>query len=250
MVFDLRPHVDREHRVLTWRSCRSSVGARDCASHERDPGQSCPTLAVEIISLTNTADEVAEKLEEYYRAGVRMVWVVYPVQMKIYAYTSTTQVRVLAPGDELDGGNVLPGSATDPAASLRQGWRAGLIRTGDRDRRRAQEGQGESSSPRPSSVRFPASHQNLKKRVDHSSISDPRARFQVVAPAADPTRPAKSTAVSTTTTTRRFVDRSRRIGVPSSRENEKSVETGQVRSSGPPRALAGRRRVAGRLPAW
>ena len=29
--------------------------------------------------------------------------------MKIYAYTSTTQVRVLAPGDELDGGNVLPG---------------------------------------------------------------------------------------------------------------------------------------------
>ena len=29
--------------------------------------------------------------------------------MKIYAYTSTTQVRVLAPGDDLDDGNVLPG---------------------------------------------------------------------------------------------------------------------------------------------
>lgn len=68
-----------------------------------------PDLAVEIISLTNTADEVAEKLEEYYKAGVRLVWVVYPVQMKIYAYTSTTQVQVLAPGDELDDGNVLPG---------------------------------------------------------------------------------------------------------------------------------------------
>ena len=68
-----------------------------------------PDLAVEIISLTNTADEVAEKLEEYYKAGVRLVWVVYPVQMKIYAYTSTTQVRVLVPGDELDGGDVLPG---------------------------------------------------------------------------------------------------------------------------------------------
>ena len=68
-----------------------------------------PELAVEIISLTNRADEVAEKLEEYYKAGVRLVWVVYPGQSKVYAYTSTTDVRVLAPGDELDGGDVLPG---------------------------------------------------------------------------------------------------------------------------------------------
>jgi hypothetical protein len=28
---------------------------------------------------------------------------------QVYAYTSTTKVRVLAPGDELDGGDVLPG---------------------------------------------------------------------------------------------------------------------------------------------
>jgi hypothetical protein len=35
--------------------------------------------------------------------------VVYPAQMKIYVYTSTSQIRVLAPGDELDGGEVLPG---------------------------------------------------------------------------------------------------------------------------------------------
>ncbi len=67
-----------------------------------------PDLAVEIISLTNTADEVAGKLEEYYQAGVRLVWVVYPAQMKIYAYTSTSQIQVLAPGDELDGSDVLP----------------------------------------------------------------------------------------------------------------------------------------------
>ena len=68
-----------------------------------------PDLAVEIISRTNTADEVAEKLEEYFKVGVRQVWVVYPRQSKVYAYTSTTKVRVLAPGDELDGGDVLPG---------------------------------------------------------------------------------------------------------------------------------------------
>ena len=46
-----------------------------------------PDLAIEIVSPTNTADEVAEKLEEYFRVGVRSVWVVYPRQRKVYTYT-------------------------------------------------------------------------------------------------------------------------------------------------------------------
>lgn len=33
----------------------------------------------------------------------------YPVHSKIYVYTSTTSVRILAPADELDGSDVLPG---------------------------------------------------------------------------------------------------------------------------------------------
>ncbi len=68
-----------------------------------------PDLAIEIISLANSADEVAEKLEEYFNACTRQVWVVYPRQSKVYVYTSTTAVRVLALGDDLDGGNILPG---------------------------------------------------------------------------------------------------------------------------------------------
>jgi len=108
MIFDLRPHVDRERRpdvafvsFERWARDRRIPRARSWAV--------VPELAVEIISLTNTADEVAEKLEEYYKAGVRLVWVVYPGQSKVYAYTSTTEVRVLAPGDVLDGGAVLSG---------------------------------------------------------------------------------------------------------------------------------------------
>jgi len=108
MIFDLRLHVARERRpdvafvsFERWARDRRMPRARSWAV--------VPELAVEIISLTNTADAVAEKLEEYYKAGVRRVWVVYPGQSKVYAYTSTTEVRVLAPGDELDGGDVLPG---------------------------------------------------------------------------------------------------------------------------------------------
>jgi Uma2 family endonuclease len=107
MIFDLRPHVDRERRPDVafvaydrWAKDRRLPRVRSWAV--------VPDLAIEIVSLTNGADEVAGKLEEYFKAGMRQVWVVYPRQSKVYVYTSTTAVRVLAPGDELDGGDVLP----------------------------------------------------------------------------------------------------------------------------------------------
>ena len=40
--------------------------------------------------------------------AVRSVWVIYPAQSMVYVYSSSTEVRVLKAGDELDGGNVLP----------------------------------------------------------------------------------------------------------------------------------------------
>jgi Uma2 family endonuclease len=68
-----------------------------------------PDLAVEVVSPSNTAIEVVKKLGDYFRAGVRQVWVIYPVQQFIYVYTSLADIRVLQPGDDLDGGAVLPG---------------------------------------------------------------------------------------------------------------------------------------------
>jgi Uma2 family endonuclease len=68
-----------------------------------------PNLNVEVVSPTDSAEELQEKVEEYFRVGVELVWVVYPPQSKIYAYSSPTQVQVLTTADELDGGSVLPG---------------------------------------------------------------------------------------------------------------------------------------------
>jgi len=68
-----------------------------------------PDLAVEIISLTNTAEQMAEKIEDYFRSSVRQVWVVYPGTSKIYLYDTPTSVRILQVGDDLEGGSVLPG---------------------------------------------------------------------------------------------------------------------------------------------
>jgi Uma2 family endonuclease len=68
-----------------------------------------PDLAVEVISRTNTANAVARKIEDYFEAGVSLVWVIYPATSKIYVYDSPTSTRILQVGDELDGGEVIPG---------------------------------------------------------------------------------------------------------------------------------------------
>ena len=68
-----------------------------------------PDLAVEITSPTDLIDDLMDKLDEYFAAGVRLVWVVYPKHRRIYTYDSATSVRILQAGGELDGGAVLPG---------------------------------------------------------------------------------------------------------------------------------------------
>lgn len=72
-----------------------------------------PDLAVEVISPNNKAIEVVKRLEEYFRAGVRVVWAVYPDVNKVYLYDSPTEVTILAQGDALDGGDLLPGFRLD-----------------------------------------------------------------------------------------------------------------------------------------
>ncbi len=108
MIFDFRPAVRRERTpdvafvsFERWGKDRPIPRTRSWAV--------VPELAVEVVSPTNTADGVAEKLEEYFQVGVRRVWVVYPRQSKVYVYSSPAEVRVLVLGDELDGGDLLPG---------------------------------------------------------------------------------------------------------------------------------------------
>jgi Uma2 family endonuclease len=80
-----------------------------------------PDLVVEVVSPSNTAEAVLAKLEEYFQAGTRLVWVVYPSQAKVYTYESPTTVRILQAGDDLDGGAVLPGFRHSIAGLFKQG---------------------------------------------------------------------------------------------------------------------------------
>lgn len=68
-----------------------------------------PDLCVEVVSPTDRADEIMDKVREYFQAGVRLVWVFYPRHGVVYVYESLTAVRGLIRADSLNGGAVLPG---------------------------------------------------------------------------------------------------------------------------------------------
>jgi Uma2 family endonuclease len=68
-----------------------------------------PDLAVEVVSPTDSADELEQKIAEYFRAGVQLVWVVHPTQSKIHVYRSPAEISGVSKNDVLDGGTVVPG---------------------------------------------------------------------------------------------------------------------------------------------
>lgn len=68
-----------------------------------------PDLAVEVISPGNTDREMERKLQEYFDAGVKLVWYVYPEMQTVLVYRGADQVRELEIDDSLNGEDVLPG---------------------------------------------------------------------------------------------------------------------------------------------
>jgi Uma2 family endonuclease len=74
-----------------------------------DSWKLAPSLAVEIVSPSNTADEIQGKIEDYFAHGVDLVWVVYPSQRKVYVYRDTTAAEILDETGVLDPGEAVPG---------------------------------------------------------------------------------------------------------------------------------------------
>ena len=82
-----------------------------------DDWEVVPDLMVEVVSPTDGAEYLIRKIAEYFRANVRQVWVVSPIQRSVQVYDSLTHARGFTDADELDGGDVLPGFRT-PVAGL------------------------------------------------------------------------------------------------------------------------------------
>ena len=73
-----------------------------------------PTLAVEVLSASNTPAEIALKLRDYFASGTRAAWVFDPAGRTARVHDSPDALdrfRQLTAADTLDGGDALPGFA-------------------------------------------------------------------------------------------------------------------------------------------
>jgi Uma2 family endonuclease len=68
-----------------------------------------PDLVVEVLSPNDLARDVSQRIQDYLRAGVRLVWVVDPEGRTVQVYRQGRQGVILSEADELDGDDVLPG---------------------------------------------------------------------------------------------------------------------------------------------
>jgi Uma2 family endonuclease len=68
-----------------------------------------PRLAVEVLSRSNTDEEMETKIAEYFQSGARLVWLVDPRAQTVQVFTAPDQSVVLTAQYTLDGGTVLPG---------------------------------------------------------------------------------------------------------------------------------------------
>ena len=70
-----------------------------------------PDLAVEVLSESNTRREMDRKLQEYFDAGVRLVWYIDPVARTAQVFRSHDVCESITEDQELLGGDLLPGFA-------------------------------------------------------------------------------------------------------------------------------------------
>ncbi len=68
-----------------------------------------PTLAVEVLSANNRAGEIKLKIQQFFQAGVELVWIVDPKKRIVKVYKEPSKFEVLDIDSALDGGGVVPG---------------------------------------------------------------------------------------------------------------------------------------------
>ena len=88
------------------------VPAKQFASVSWDRSEYFPTvpqLVVEVVSPSESADDVAEKVQDYLAGGAHRVWCVYPRRHVVHIYDIDGPMRFVGAGGNLTDEELLPG---------------------------------------------------------------------------------------------------------------------------------------------
>jgi Uma2 family endonuclease len=87
----------------------SIVGTeRFLATAEDQYFEGAPELAVEVVFLSDSAQDLVTKVRQYLRFGAKQVWVLYPKSKSVHIFRPNTTM-VLEENETLDGGDLLSG---------------------------------------------------------------------------------------------------------------------------------------------
>jgi Uma2 family endonuclease len=75
--------------------------------------QGAPALAIEVISPTDLAEELRQKVEQYLAAGAKAVWVFYPKTREVQVFRAGGESFVRREPETLEEPDVLPGFSLD-----------------------------------------------------------------------------------------------------------------------------------------
>ena len=67
-----------------------------------------PEFVIEIISDNDNINKVLAKIGEYYKAGVKIVWLIFPEEKEVHVYSSRREVKICIENDICSANPVLP----------------------------------------------------------------------------------------------------------------------------------------------
>lgn len=126
LLMELRGYAKRKALGAVWdsstgfwmrnRNCRapdiSFVSKARLKGFKRSAKQffpGAPDLAVEILAPSNSAQDLRERLNDFFESGTRLAWIIHPDEQFVEICHSPTQRHILGPGTDLDGESLLPG---------------------------------------------------------------------------------------------------------------------------------------------
>jgi Uma2 family endonuclease len=71
--------------------------------------EGAPELAVEVVSPSDSAEDLEIKVEQYLQSGAKQVWVLYPKTKRIHVFRPGSQPVVLDETQTMDGGELFRG---------------------------------------------------------------------------------------------------------------------------------------------
>src|SRR5262249_51857642 len=70
--------------------------------------QIAPDLIFEVVSPNDLAEDINNRIVDYLRAGVRLIWVLYPATGFVHVFRQDGSASYLTRADQLSGEDVLP----------------------------------------------------------------------------------------------------------------------------------------------